>query len=239
MNKNRLWIAVIVFVGLGTAAAGAMRSREAETEVVKPSATLPALKKDEITSLEIENPKKGNVTLSKTDGNWSVTAPLTAKADQGAVDAVLEKLSELEVTGVTASRKENHARLEVDAAQAIRVKVKQGEKLVADLFLGATKSGGTMVRSEGQDTVLSVKGAIRYPFDKDLKSFRDRVILDLDAKDLSGLSLSSAKGTFVFSKAPAAEGAESKWTQVLAKGEKPIVRYSDTKLQSLSTTLGR
>jgi hypothetical protein len=239
VNKNRLLIAVIVFLGLGGAAAAAVRSRAAETVIEKPSAKLPAIKKDEITSIEIDHPKKGKITLSKANGQWAVSAPLSAKADQSAVDSVVDKLAELEVTGVTATRKENHARLEVDAAQAIHVKVKQGEKTLADLYVGASKSGGTMVRSEGQDSVVSVKGSIRYVFDKDLKSFRDRVILDLDAKDLSGLSLSSAKGNFVFTKAPAAEGAEAKWTQVLAKGEKPIERYSDAKVQSLSSTLGR
>src|SRR5690349_2768834 len=109
-----------------------MRSRASETAVEKPTATLPAIKKDDVTSVEILNPKKGNVTLSKVGGNWAISAPLAAKADQSAVDSVLEKLSELEVNGVTATRKENHARLEVDAAQAIHVKVKQGDKQVAD-----------------------------------------------------------------------------------------------------------
>ncbi len=240
MNKNRLWIAVFVLLGLSGAAAFAMRSRTVETTIEKPSATLPPIKKDEVTSVEIENPKKGNVTLTKVEGTWRITAPLSAKPDQSNVDAVLDKLSELEVSQVAATRKENHARLEVDAAQAIRVKVKQGDKQVADLYLGASKGGGTMVRSEGQDTVVSVKGSIRYLFDKELKSFRDRAILDIDAKELTGLSLSSAKGKFVFSKPPAEEGSEaseSKWTQVLAKGEKPIQRFSEAKVQSLSSTL--
>ncbi|MFT3928001.1 MAG: DUF4340 domain-containing protein [Myxococcales bacterium] len=236
MNKNRLLIAVIVFLGLGGAAAAAVRSREAETTIEKPQVSLPTIKKDEITSVEIDNPKKGNVTLSKAEGGWSISAPLAAKADQSAVDALLEKLAELEVTGVTATRKENHARLEVDAAQALHVKVKQGDKQIADLYLGATKSGSTMVRSEGQDAVVSVKGAIRYAFDKDLKSFRDRVILDIDSKDLTGLSINSPKGTFKFEKAA---GPEGKWTQVLAKKEKPIERYSDAKVQSLSSTFAR
>ena len=239
MNKNRLLIAVIVFLGLGGAVAMAMRSREADTSVEKPSASLPALKKEDITSIQIDNPKKSSLTLTKQDGHWSVTAPLSAKADQSAVDSVLDKLADLEVSGVTATRKENHARLEVDAAQAIHVKVGAGDKTAADLYIGASKSSGTMVRSEGQDSVAAVKGSIRYAFDKDLKSFRDKVILDIDAKELTGLSISSPKGTFKFEKAGAEGSGEPKWTQVLAKKEKPIERYSEAKVQSLAATLGR
>jgi hypothetical protein len=235
VNKNRLLIAVIVFVGLGGAAAAAMRSKEAETTLEKPSASLTAIKQDQVTSLEIQNPKKGNVTLSKQDGKWKVTAPVQASADQSAVESMLDKLSELEVTGVAASRKENHARLEVDPAQAIRVIAKQADKPLLDLYLGASKSSGTMVRSEGQDAVLRLKGSMRYAFDKELKMIRDRVILDIESKDLTAVSISSPKGTFKFEKTT----PEAKWTQVLAKGEKPIQRFSDAKVTSLTSTLAR
>jgi hypothetical protein len=235
VNKNRLVIAVVVLLGMSGAVAAAMRSREPETTPDKPSVSLPKIKKEEVTSLELLHPKKGNVTLAKVDGQWNLTAPLSAKADQGAVDSMLDKLGELEVVGVTASRKENHARLEIDAAQGIHVKAKAGDKQLADLYLGASKTGGSMVRLEGQDTVVRVKGSVRFAFDKDLKMLRDRVILDVDSKDLTGLAISSPKGNFVFQKA--ADGG--KWTQVLAKGEKPIERFSDAKVQSLASTLGR
>lgn len=233
MNKNRLWIAVIILLGLGGAAASAMRTREAETSVEKPSATLPTLKQEDITSLELQNPGKGSVSLSKQDGTWSIISPVTAKADQAAVESMLEKLAALEVKGVAASRKENHARLEVDDAQAVRVKVSAGDKPLLTLFIGASKGAGTLVRAEGKDEVLNVKGAFRHLFDKDLKLLRDRVILDIDAQNLTTLKLTSAKGTFSFEK------ADGKWSQTLAKGEKPVARFSDAKVQSLSSTLGR
>ncbi len=233
MNKNRLWIAVVVLLGLGGAAASAMRSREAETEITKPNASLPALKTDDITSLELQIPNKGSVSLSKQDGTWNVVAPLSAKADQAAVTSMLEKLAALEVKGVAASRKENHARLEVDEAQGLRVKVSAGDKLLADLLIGANKGGNTMVRVDGADEVLSVKGDFRYLFNKELKLLRDRVILNVEPKDVMGLTLSSAKGSFKFQK------VEGKWTQTLAKGQKAIARFSEPKLQTLVNTLAR
>jgi hypothetical protein len=239
VNKNRLWIAVIVLVGLSAAVATAMRSRESDTSLEKPNASLPGLKKDDITSIEITNPKKGNVTLSKQDGTWSVSAPLAAKADQSAVDSLLDKLTDLEVSGVAATRKENYARLEVDAAQAIEVKVKGGDKQLADLFIGASKGGGTAVRSADQDVVALAKGSIRYAFDKELKLFRDREVLDLDCKDIGALSVSSSKGSFKFEKPAAKEGesGDPKWSQVLAKGEKPVPHFSANKVGSLCSSL--
>lgn len=233
MDKNRLWIAAIVLLALGGAVVSATRSREAETEVVRPTASLPALKSEDITSLEVYSKRRGSVTLSKQGESWQVTAPVSAKADASAVEAMLEKLSTLEVKSIAASRKENYARLEVDDEQAVRVKVGKGDQLLSTLFLGAAKATGTMLRVEGKDEVFNVKGSLRYAFDKDLKNFRDRVILDVDSEKLSGLKLSSAKGTFNFEK------VEGKWTQVLSKGEKPIARFAPAKVQSLSSTLGR
>jgi hypothetical protein len=234
MNTNRLLIALVVLVGLGAAVVVTLRSRETVTTVAAPDAKLPAIKKEDVTALEIIKPDKTTIALAKKDNVWSLTAPVAAKADTSAVDAVLEKLSELEVSGVAASRKENHKRLQVDATTGIRVKAKAGDKSLIDLWVGESKSGGTMVRLEGEDPVLAVRGSIRYAFDKEVKMFRDRVVTDIEPKDLTSVVIESQKGTFRFEK-PA-----EKWQQAkLGKGEKAIERFSDSKVQSLVSSVAR
>lgn len=249
MNKSRLLIAVAVLIGLSVAVGLTTRSRSAKTTVDKPVATVPAIKKEEITAIEIEKPGQPKIVLQKQGEKWGLTAPVSADAEQWAIDSALDKLSDLTVTSVAATRKENYGRLQVDDAQAVRVKVKGGDKQLADLRVGASKSGGTMVRVEGQEPVLAVRGSIRFAFDKQVKDFRKKEITHLDAKELSAISLSSEKGNFKFERAPKAAAAAADaadagvaeeqaqpWQQ--AKGEKPIAKFDPEKVDSLASTLG-
>jgi len=231
VKNNRLLIALVVLIGVGALAVTASRSHQAETTVEVTSETLPKLKKEDLTSIEIVKPSNETIMLVKQGTGWQVTQPVVAPADTSAVDAVLEKLTSLEITGVAATRKENHARLQVDKGAGVRVKAKAGDKLVLDLFVGVSKSGNTMLRLDGKDTVLAGKGSLRYAFDKEVKMFRDRVITDIDTAEVTGLTVESAKGIFKFEK------KDTAWVQ--AEKEKPIAEFSDEKVQSLASTFAR
>jgi hypothetical protein len=232
--NNRLIIALVVLVGLGAAVILTVRSRESSTTVAAPDVKLPKVKKEDIVALEIAKPDKTTISLAKKDKDWALTAPVEAKADQSAVDAALDKLSDLEVASIAATRKENHKLLQVDAESGIHVKAKGGgDKPLLDLWIGESKTGGTMVRMEGSDTVVAVRGSVRYAFDKEVKMFRDRVVTDLDPKDLASVSIESPKGSFKFEK------ADDKWKQTLGKGQKPIERFSESKVSSLVSSVAR
>ena len=231
MKKSRIWIAVAVLIGLSVAAVVTTRSHEAKSTIEKPTASLPTVKRDDVTSVEITKPGQPAIVLQKQpDGkSWKLTAPLEAEAGKEPVDAVLDRISDLDVTGIAATRKENHARLEVDPEHAIRVKAKGGQAVLADLHVGASKSGGTMVRVEGQDEVLAAEGSFRYVFDKEPKEFRNHEILTIEGTDLAALAISSPKGTFKF------ERGEATWAQ--AKGEKPIARFYPEKVHAVAGVL--
>lgn len=227
MNNNRLVIAIVVLAVLAGVLASQLRSHQSSSSLEKPKLTLPELKREEITKVEIDNPeKKLKVTLQKQDKDWMLSAPLSAKADSAAAEAVLDKLSDLKVAGDVAKSKDSHARLKVDAAQALHVKAFAGDKLLVDIYLGDTKSTGTMLRKEGEDVVIAAKGSIRYAFDKELKYLRDRTITDADPATFKAAALVSPKGSFKFEKP---EGG--KWAQ--AKGEKPIKDYAESKVDGL------
>ena len=254
MNNNRLLIAIVVLAVLVGVVASTLRSREPEASIAKPTASLPKLTQDEITKIELDNPeKKLKITLvkqtepkiaeakpdaadagakeAKPEANWRVSAPLDAQADNTAVESLVEKLAALEVVSIAATRKESHEKVGVDAAHGIHVKAYNGDKLLLDAYVGAGKTTGTMLRKEGDNTVFSVRNAIRYAFDKDLKAFRNRVVTELNPDDVRTLTVTSAKGTFKFEK------PETAWQQ--AKGEKPLKDYSASKVQSLASSFAR
>ncbi|HEX5660894.1 MAG TPA: DUF4340 domain-containing protein [Polyangiales bacterium] len=228
MNSSRIFIALAVLVGLGVAVTTTLRSREAKTTVEAPKATLTAPKKDEITELSIARPKQDVITLKKQGDQWRLSAPVDAEAAQSAVDSALDRLAELKITGVAATKKENHTRLEVDAEHGLHVIAKGGEQKLLDLYIGQAKSGGTMLRPEGSDEVLIAKGSFRYVFDKEAKEFRKREVTELDTAELTSFSVSSPKGSFKFVKQGEA------WAQ--APGEKKIEKFDHAQAQAFAST---
>ncbi|HEY6877723.1 MAG TPA: DUF4340 domain-containing protein [Polyangiales bacterium] len=227
MNSSRILIALAVLVGLGVAVTTTMRSREAKTTIEAPKVTLSAPKKEDITELVITRPGQPAVTLKKQSDKWRMTTPVDAEPSQSAIDSALERLSELTVTGIAATKKENQERLGVDAAHGIHVVARGGDKPLLDIYIGLAKSGGTMVRAEGGEQVLTAKGSFRYVFDKEVRDFRKREVTELDSAQLTGLTLSSPKGSFKFEKPADA------WVQ--APGEKPLPKFDHAQVQSVAS----
>ena len=225
---NKLLTAVVILAALLAITVWQFNAREHEdTRAPEVTVKLPKLKKDDIDELRISQPDKPAVVLKKTDKTWSLVEPLKAAADHSAVDGALAKLDELEVVGVAATKPENYATLEVDDKKALHVTAKKGDKALADLLIGTYRGGNTMVREQGATNVATVKGSIRYAFDKDIKDWRDREVLVINSEQVKGVTFENPKGTFKFVK----EGKE--WKQApLAKGEKPIPNFDGGKVLS-------
>src|SRR5262245_14665320 len=197
MSGNRLLTAIVVLAGLLALTVWQWNKRDAEdTKAPAVTAAVPKVKKDDVTELTIAPAGKGSVTLKKTDGVWKVTAPVAADADKDAVDGALSKLDELQFVAVAATKKENHERLEVTDAKGVHVIAKQGDKTLADLWLGTYLSGNTMLRENDAVNVATVKGSLKYAFDKELKDWRDRVIVDVKSDDLKAIEFASKNGNF-------------------------------------------
>ena len=232
MSGNRLVIAILVLVGLLGVTVFQWNKREAE-DAKAPDivAKLPDLKKDDVTELTISPPGKTAVTMKKTDGAWKVTAPIAADADKDAVDTALSKLEELEALAIAATKPENYEKLEVTEAKGVHVVAKKDEKLLADIYIGAYLSGNTMVREKDAVNVTTSKGSIKYAFDKDVKEWRDRVVVETPADSVKAITFKNKNGAWKFVK----EGAE--WKQ--APGEKPITDFEPNKvLSTVGTFIG-
>jgi hypothetical protein len=234
MSGNRLMTATIVLgvlLALTVWKWQARQSEDAGTEQV--TAKLPKLDKATLDELEVTTPGKPTVKLVKKDKLWSLTEPLAAKADENAVDSALAKLAELEATGIAATQAENHKKLEIDDAQAVHVVAKQAGKTVADVWFGALRNGNTMVREQGNPTVIAAKGSLKYAFEKELKEWRDRTIVESDTDKLATAAFENAKGTLRF----VLEGADGskQWKQ--AAGEKAIAGFDPAKAKSVITSI--
>lgn len=199
-RKNRIAIgAVVFFVLLGlTLWAVNSRNRQPQSEGEIPSIEVD---KDAITTLEITRPQNEGterVVLSNMDGAWRVTDPVDATADQNNVESALNRLADLRITRIVATKPENYARLQVDDATAVRVVAKAGEEMVAQLMVGKYGDGMTMVRIDDHTEVFGASGSLRYAFDRELKAWRDRKIVSVDTANVQSIRFESPNGTFDF-----------------------------------------
>jgi hypothetical protein len=223
-QNNRLYIAAAALLVLGGLAFYLVRHNTGDTVTTTTERpTLPHIERDDVTALDITRPGTDgaapeHVRLERHDDHWFVTQPIEAPADPSAIDTALEKLGDLEVAGLAASHAEHHAELEVDDGHGVHVVVHgANDETLADLIVGAFRSGNTMVRAGGQDTVVTVRGSIRFAFSKDLKDWRDRGMLDVEADHVRAAEWVGPNGTFRFQRPevaaapsePPAEGEEA------------------------------
>src|SRR5690606_3011192 len=120
----------------------------------------------------------------------------------------------------------------VDEAHGVRVIAKAGETTLGDLWLGSFGGGSTMVRPEGQDEVLAVSGSIKFAFNKPVKDWRNRRVVDVRPTDVTRVSFENADGTWRFER-----NAEDEWT--LSEGQAEIERFGPAKVQSAVASLAR
>ena len=234
LRKNRVAIGAMLFVALLVATIWAVRTRDdAGTDE---AAELPSVEidADTVTSLEITRPKGDGtevVVLSKVDGEWRVSVPLEADADPNNVRSALNRLTEMTPKGVVATREENYARLEVDEAQAVKVVARSGEATLVQLRLGKYSNGVTMVRIGDRPEVFAVNGSVRFPFDRDLKTWRNRRVTDVKAQSVQEIAFESDNGSFRFSR------QEGSW--VPAAKQKPIKNFDSKRVEGLVSTAAR
>ncbi len=242
-EKNRLVIAGVAFVAILAVAFFVLKKRDADPADdagdSEEAAELPAIDRDAITALRISRPAEDGegerevVRLVKSGETWTLAEPLEADADTTAVNTALDKLEDLEVTGVAATREANHERLEVDDAHAIEVTVEQDGAEPVTLLIGAFGDLGTMVRLPGEERVLTVGGSIKYAFNKDLKDWRNRRVLDIAPDRVVGVTFESAQGgTWTFTR-----NAQDEWTPI--EGQTEIERFGGNKVQSVVASVSR
>src|SRR4051812_21308107 len=112
MAGNKILIGFAVLAVLLGVTVWQFKARDSEdNRASEVSVKLPKIKKDDIDELSIAVPEKPAVVLKKSGKDWKVVEPLAADADKSAVDAVLAKLDELEVTGVAATKPDNYVQL--------------------------------------------------------------------------------------------------------------------------------
>lgn len=230
-KKNRLAIAAVVFVAVLGAAISITRKQHAPA-AEDPSVAFEAPAREDIQAIEITRPSGEKVRLEKRDGALRIVAPIDAEAEKSAADALLDRLSELSIRGIAATRPENHARLEVDDANGIRVLVETKAGKPIELRLGTYRSGSTMVRIGNEDQVRMAQGSLKHVFNKELREWRNRQVVEVSPDDVREVRFDHGTESLHF-----ARGEDGTWAQ--GPGQKAIERFHSDQVQSVVSTLAR
>jgi len=232
-RKNRIAIGAVVFFVLLGLTLWAVTNRNRQPKI---SGEIPSIEldKDAITTLEVTRPQKEGkerVVLANIDGAWRVIDPVDAAADQSNVESALNRLGDLRIARIVATRPENYARLQVDDTSAVQVIVKAGEETLVQLMVGKYGDGMTMLRVDDRTEVFGASGSLRYAFDRELKSWRDRQVVSVDSADVQSIRFESANGTFHFQR----EG--DGW--VVLEGQEALGDFDQKQVTSLLSTVAR
>jgi len=214
MNRKTL-IAGLVFAGLILATVLLMRSPEKGARTPE-SAPRPIAKLTDGSFDTIEVTKAKTTTVIQKAGDaYKIVKPMVYPADKDAAKLAFESLTKLDFGDVVSDQKARHGEFEL-CDDGLRVAIKKGDKLLADLRVGKTNNQMTMVRVEGKDEVWSTTGLFKYQFDKDTTGWRDKTITSFEEKDAEKLQITSRSGSkIVLSKpAPRDAGPTPEWQVV-------------------------
>jgi hypothetical protein len=233
--QRRTQIALGVFLCLGVATYFQYQEPERGTRVGEKPRPVAKLKKDQIKQVTI-TAKGHTVTLSRDGQKWMVSSPLRYPADKYAAETMQKKLEELDFGDLITEQPSRHAEFEVTGKKAIRVQVSDGQKTLADFYLGKTIDGYTMVMAADKKAVYQAVGALRGSFERELKHWRDRKVIALKSDEVRKLTLHTAKGTIAIAR----KDKSAKWTLEAApitidKLDSQKINAAISALQTLST----
>ena len=141
--------------------------------------------------------------------------PIDYVADKDSAKAAFEAIQKMEFADIISAEKSRHGDLEVGDG-SLRVAVKKGDALLADMFLGKSANDQIMVRLQGKDEVWAATGFSKYQLDKDTPGWRDKHIARFEEKDAEKIEISTkTHGRIVLSRpAPPDAGPTPEWRVV-------------------------
>ncbi len=148
------------------------------------------------------------ITLRRQGSGWQLQAGnLTDDADISLVKGMLNELVDMRPQRLVATSSEQWAAHEVADSLGTRVKVYDGEKLLADFIVGkfnfqpATRSMSTSVRLAEDEDVYTVEGFMSSTFNRKASDLRDKTFINFDNSQLQELTFTyPADSGFVLSK---------------------------------------
>ena len=157
-----------------------------------------SLDADAIEGITITN-NEDKIELRKDGLQWEMTAPVKDRADSMAVNQLMTGLDMLNVDNSFAVEGKGNDKTSLKElgleTSSVRVKF-SGKNVPPEILFGkdAAVEGKMYVRLDGSKTVFVVNNDLRSQLQKKADDFRDRKLMDIDAKQVGKFTVKSAAG---------------------------------------------
>ncbi len=178
----------------------------------------------------------GTIELVKQGEQWTIRQPISARADAGAVDTLLSRLSSGQIQAVVA---DEPATLDVYGLAPPRTTVTAaaGDEVLAQVLVGSP-SGDTAVhmKDEARPVVFTVDASLAADLERAVGSYRNKTLVS-GAASAKQVTLVRGGTTQAFDRTPAGEGggAAPSWSHTGA--ESPVAPDQIAEFMSRLQTL--
>ena len=152
-----------------------------------------------VDKIEIKSPAS-TVTFEKKGAEWFLAEPVEYRANQSNVTSLIHQSKNLAVKEVVSSNPEKRSIFRVDSAGTL-VKIFQNGQEHAAFIVGkpGQNYSETYVRKDQSNDVVIVNGSLTFAFNKAVKDWRDKTILNLPKESIKAISYQYAGESFSLS----------------------------------------
>ena len=152
-----------------------------------------------VDKIEIKSPTSA-VTLEKKGVEWSLSEPVVYRANQSSVTSLIHQAKNLAVKEIVSSNPEKRSIFQVDSAGTL-VRIFQNGQEHAAFIIGkqGQSYSETYVQKELSNDVAIVDGSLAVWFNKAVKDWRDKTILNIPKETITAIAFQYAGESFSLS----------------------------------------
>jgi hypothetical protein len=156
---------------------------------------------DQIDTIQVQSPTAtADVSLRREGDAWLITSAHDYPADPAKIDALLHKLTQLEVRRPIATQASSHSALNVAADDFARRVSLSGNGDGATIVLGAASGTAAHVRTDSSDDVYAVRGWTAWAIGDQPGRYWDSQVLKLDMLALDTVTITRGDSGFTLVK---------------------------------------
>ena len=172
--------------------------------------------REKVDSMEITIPER-TLRVQKANGEWQMTQPAATRADFGAIDGLVSKLTGAQMKAITAAEAADLKPYGLDKPVAT-VRVGAGSAQ-ATLAIGGPAAEGTVYAKDlSRPAVFTIEASLLDEVKKEPSEYRQKDLFDVRAFNATRVEVTRAGQTVAFEKTKTKDQAgkeEEKWRKVL------------------------
>lgn len=187
--------------------------------------------RDQVATIELAQPGAPVVRLARNGTEWTLTAPIKARGDYGAIEGLLTRLA----TGTMTELVDPNSPESFGLEKPLVVSVGAGSNQ-AVLELGAERDGAVYARDRGRQMIFKADASLAADLRKGVDDLRDKDLFEFRTFNIMRLQITRGADTYEFQRiAGGGENGADKWQRVV---DGKATDVDTTKVEDFVSKLG-